>query len=798
MLEGYPSEIRAAAKSLQNLGEIYSKDCGSEYLNQCDAGCLDYNALRGSSSDEAYAKHIEEKDHARVYALSPKTNRNIIALWMKSILPALDGILSERLGKTHNASIVRRGQTELEAEPCILVESPKIPDPYTQESIRNAVSELCCENKHPLIRVEFLKGAFQKLNGGREASSEYTRTEEPHIKFNFNRPCAKPGMGASLGLLRSRRVSATLGGYIEISGETYILTSDHFVSKAQEEDNSEDCPKITSPSRPDLAEMKECLTQTIREVRNKVGLMAAQKYGNQPTEGSEMYNLESLSHEEAQNAVNGIKARFEQVNKGHEEFVLGEVFRRTTEEPRTVMSTLGVTPGVTLSHRMDWAICKVNNRVGENRHKYRSNEDAMADNYIFEEDRVKNPGELCLETCEVTPGARVYYCGQKSGLRRGTVSPAPISTSNRTSLGTTKSQEWAIVAEGGSVQLESVEGDSGAWVIRQYDHKLMGQVVAHATGQILFTPIKTLFEDIQHQLCLSDDVCLPRPVGHSSSNLPVAAPATQLCAIQEEPKVHPYHWLEPKALKAPNLDPHLAIYDSTYSITGSPQSRRLKEIDDESDDKSVTGTSNSERQSLSPVPSLPASPSTTKAELDTREERRLPDSIGPPEGPWKDAKASGAHKQPISEIADNSEGLGQHTPVEYPFIKFLGTKAPKDTFNHNSHFSFNSTLQFTNATRSATWPTVNDKATQTRQGRGTQDSMSIHVHRCLSDPKVSRKRRDLIFGLILINRKPQIFLISPLIDELADSHTLSTKQHYLNIASAQIRHLTTLPYRRAP
>lgn len=744
MLEGYASDIHAAAKSLKNLGEIYSKNCGSEYLNQCDAGCLDYSALRGSSSDKPYAKRIEGKDHARVYALSPKTNRNVITLWMKSILPAIDGILSERLGKTHNASIVRRGQTELEAEPCILVESPKIPDPYTQESIQNAVSELCCENKHPLIPVEFLKGAFQKLNGGREANSEYTRTEEPHIKFNFNRPCSKPGMGASLGLLRSGRVSATLGGYIVISGETYILTSDHFVSKAQEEDNSEDYPKITSPSRPDLVEMSECLKQTIRDIRTKVDLTVTPKYGNQPTEGSEMYSSESSSYEEAQNAIDGVKGRLEQVNKGHENFVLGEVFRRATEEPRVAVSTLGVP----LSHRMDWAICKVNNRVGENRHKYRSNEDAMADNYIFEEDRAKNPGELCLETCEISPGFGVYYCGQKSGLRRGIVSAAPISTSTQTSIGTIKSQEWAIVAEGGSVQLASVEGDSGAWVIRQQDHKLMGQVVAHATGQVLFTPIKTLFEDIRHHLCLSVDVCLPRPVGHCSSSLTVTAPATQLCAIQEEPKVHTYGWLEPEALRDSSLDPHLAVYDSACSVTDSPQSRRLKEIDDERDDDNVTGTSNSERQSLSPVPSLPGSPSTVKAELGAPEERCLSDSVEPPEGPWKDAKVLGAHKGPISEIADDSEGLSQHTPVEDSFVELPETKVPKFASSHNTHSPFNSTFQLTTS-RSATWPTVKDKATQTRQGRGSWSSASINVHTHLLNRKVFLKSGNSILCLII-------------------------------------------------
>ena len=146
-----------------------------------------------------------------------------------------------------------------------------------------------------------------------------------------------------------------------------------------------------------------------------------------------------------------------------------------------------------LKHHMDWSLCELKSEIGENRHKYRSHQAAMADDYIDEINHANQPGEICHETCEADSGIDVYYVGQGSHHRSGVVN-IPILVSIDSSI----THEWAIMSsEGEDIEYPHVAGDSGAWVIRQNWNKLVGQVHSHSTGQVLFTPIDVIFADLQ-------------------------------------------------------------------------------------------------------------------------------------------------------------------------------------------------------------------------------------------------------------------------------------------------------------
>ncbi|KAL9043366.1 MAG: hypothetical protein Q9214_003444 [Letrouitia sp. 1 TL-2023] len=185
---------------------------------------------------------------------------------------------------------------------------------------------------------------------------------------------------------------------------------------------------------------------------------------------------------------------------------------------------------------MDWCLCKSSNENAENRHKYRSMEAARTDQYIGEADHNNLPGELCHDICEAEPGVAVYYVGQGSGRRDGRVNGALTATCNRSLV----SQEWSIVSSDARwLDFEEVKGDSGAWVIRQRDNKLMGQVHGHAGGQVLFTPIKVIFDDMQSQFGVN--VSLP-PSPLAPPLVPLAVQSMPLCGVRDENDPNPYSW----------------------------------------------------------------------------------------------------------------------------------------------------------------------------------------------------------------------------------------------------------------
>jgi len=84
-------------------------------------------------------------------------------------------------------------------------------------------------------------------------------------------------------------------------------------------------------------------------------------------------------------------------------------------------------------------------------------------------------------------------------------------------------------------------GDSGAWIIRDSDNALVGLLWGWINGQLIFTPIKDVFEDIKETFNATE-VGLPKlPTGSDPGVLPgvlpggaAAAQAIQACRVKNQ------------------------------------------------------------------------------------------------------------------------------------------------------------------------------------------------------------------------------------------------------------------------
>ena len=193
-----------------------------------------------------------------------------------------------------------------------------------------------------------------------------------------------------------------------------------------------------------------------------------------------------------------------------------------------------------LSYAMDWALVELETRTAqnaENRHKYQSNEDAGNDQYIEEKDDVYLPGDVCHETCDAESAITVSYVGHRSKRRSGITNLPTL-----VSIDSSATHAWGIQnSDGKLIPYSDVAGDCGAWVIRKEGNKLMGQVLFHSQGRVLFIPVNDIFADLK-EAC-GADVSLPSPPDPGqASSVPSALP---LCSEPGIPPVKSYRFLKP-------------------------------------------------------------------------------------------------------------------------------------------------------------------------------------------------------------------------------------------------------------
>lgn len=563
------SEVEKAMTDLRLLVENFSKRRGGKYLVTSQP-----SKSRALMLDSSSARSNTNPNTARVFPIIPKESRRLVQIWYKSVLPALPQILSPRLGGNYAASLVRRGQSKLAARPCIQIESPCHPGPVAQRIIKDSVSELWKKDNLEPISVLFTEGSVKKLNGeGGEDDDDGGKWQKgwQQLELNYNRPYSKPGMGASVGLLCSKKLSATLGGYVLIGGEKYMLTSEHFVSKSREQVNRDgndpDCVTLTSPSREDLDKIENNLKQTKRDLDGEINSLVPTIYPDGDYAEDAFNDPNDAKLREATRRNEEVRSLLDQVTKPPLEYAVGTVEkfsleRRTEVISRSLANDVGLrNDQLMVKHQMDWALFKTNSQTaqhGENRHKYRSNRDAMDDHYVDESDNAKPPGDVCHETCGAEAGYTVYYVGQRSKRRSGMVHMPTLQC-----IDSSETLAWGLSdPDGYEIPESDVAGDSGAWVIREDGNKLMGQVHSFGQGRVLFTPIDVIFADLK-AICESD-VSLP-PCPPDPGQIPSAIRVAPLCSHPHMPPIRSLRYLK--------LDP----VASTTPLESSPARISLPE-----------------------------------------------------------------------------------------------------------------------------------------------------------------------------------------------------------------------------
>ena len=611
------SKVKEVMAKLQHLMEFFSKRWGGKYLVTSQP-----STSRALMLDTSSAQRSTDSGTLRVFPIIPKEQPRLVHIWFKSILPALPKILSPRLGGDYAASLVRRGHFDIEAEPCIQIESPCLPGLKAQRIIKDSVSEICKKDGHNPISMQFVEGSVQKLKGGENGDDEDNddvESERRHrLEFNYNRPYSKPGMGASIGLLCSKKVNATLGGYILIGGEKYILTSKHFVEGARKSTNRDinelDYETLTSPSRYDLNKIENNLKQTKRDLDSELNSQAGNVYDNGSL-SADPNDLES-GLLDLMDKNDKVRSLLDQVTKLPLDYAVGTVKKMSRESrvekiSRSMANDLGLpNDQLQVSHHMDWALFRTNSQTaqsGENRHKYRSNEDAKDDDYVDESNHVNQPGEICHETCGAESGDTVHYVGQRSKHRAGKVHlPTLVHKDGSETL------NWGFCdEEGRGIDLSDVTGDSGAWVIRKEGNKLMGQVHSYSQSRVLFTPIDVVFADLE--AACESEVSLP-PYSSDPRQVSSAMDAEPLCAVQQTPPARAYRYMLPHVAltstprKALLETRPLSLYTKMTSLSNTKSAHDLRSSSPLCESTSSLPGLTDSPQSSATTPDYPKSP----------------------------------------------------------------------------------------------------------------------------------------------------------------------------------------------
>ncbi|KAL9116363.1 MAG: hypothetical protein Q9187_007113 [Circinaria calcarea] len=601
----------------QILKEIYCK-ANSQYLFRPQ------DHLSGTLTDSRHlsqriaADNQRRRDNAnKTFALRINEDSFAVTTWMQHVLPSLPRILDPRIGKNYTASLVRTGLSEESASPNIRVQSPYTQSDGIRTEIREAVAAVCHGNGRVYIPLRFSTGRMTLLVGASmqcEALADIGQDDEDNEEDfpYFTRFWKNPGMGASIGMRCTRSVSATLGGHVVVDGQLFMLTVQHLIEESRQHVNNhtgstDDLFVLTSPSLSDVDNMRADLEQSEPNKKADIGMECKKQFGDQDI------TLEDVQAAEA--APSNLKALdddYEHINTIREElskndldFDLGSVAFCSKSEPRETCRPRRLWPKELarrrVFHRMDWALCRVDiARQGENRHRYHFEDDPTLVNYWSDGANLLGDGEVCQETCELEPNVRVHYVGRRSGRQRGQVNAVPMLLSHDGN----HTYEWHIIDERELPDKDTVAGDSGAWIIRETDNKLVGLLYGWNDGQLLFTPINDIFADIRANVPATE-VTLPYQHNHpglfATSTAVNAAPQIQLiCEVKEEAR-KPRVWRS-KRSRAKVMEPKPSLIDEDPTHTLSvivPDGHSPS-----TNDRTATPSLETHETPCSPVPSL--------------------------------------------------------------------------------------------------------------------------------------------------------------------------------------------------
>ena len=455
-----------------------------------------------------------------------------VKLWNEFIIPALPRILDEPMKTGYTACLVRRGTTLDRATPVIRIESPHPPGELTKEKILAKIEEAYVTPVQSVkIRVQFCTGSIVHLSGEIEEDEESCGERGNYLfPFVHNTYWKHAGMGASIGLLCTNTEFATLGCYLNVDGENFILTVDHFIQKSYEsldKDREGDLNTLTSPA---IAKVRSIKTY----LENIVSAWTADLDAN----------MEAINHHRLVNSADLKTLEFESVCqlaknielldmllKEHQkkdiEYTIGSLSYRC--EPGSVAplsrshSTMkqdhqffdGIEPGV----RLDWAVFAVksaSSRQGRNQYRQDRVENGRTNLFLDQASIGKGRGEVCHRTCVVEGNEQVRFVGGHNGSLEGQVNGTlqVVRHEDRTTL-----EHHIVMCPDNNRSVTEHEGSSGTMVVKVPDNEILGMIWGcnEGSGQPVFTPIHTIFEDIR-KVTRADNVTLNQDPEHELSS----------------------------------------------------------------------------------------------------------------------------------------------------------------------------------------------------------------------------------------------------------------------------------------
>ena len=462
------------------------------YVNDCPTVSSKHNrstAYSSSFKSGLSASPTHKQVENPVYPIRAEDDKDALETWLQ-LLPKLSNVLGPALGKDYSAALVRQNSPD-GLVPVIRIQSASGQSTATRNRVREQIDKICSLHGRQSLQLQFSRGIPTRLVRQGECPVVDGEANENIIFPHHRRYWHNPGMGASIGL-KDHDVSATLGGYILVDGEIYILTVDHIFDESKTN-------IVMSPSIMDVNELQDVIDQTIRDIVAEI----------ETTNSLTIDCIDGIPLTTIMDLYQDDLKRFQKYQKDlarePSDFKLGTLGNRCGQLVKTACGD----HNQALKHRMDWSIIDVfNNRKG-GVNKHRCPLEYYKEGKWGDHSEELNPlgvDPLCQTTCELKPGMLVQYVGQGSGAQFGHISAAPVLFT----LNGETSSEWAIILEPESQQISmNYFGDSGSWVLRETDNALVGLLWGWVEGHLLFTPIKDVFNDIKSVLN-TGEIRLPR------------------------------------------------------------------------------------------------------------------------------------------------------------------------------------------------------------------------------------------------------------------------------------------------
>jgi hypothetical protein len=475
----------------------------------------------------------QSETRTQIFPMRHTEDAELLKVWHERIIPSLPDLLAKTIGDNYSASLVRKGISEFSGTAVIQIQSHTVPSKTVRALIRNQIVRWV--NKDISLRsnqVQFLKGRLTTLAGERREIHEMKDGPDKSDQGSdddgeaecypfYKRYWRTPGPGASIGLLCTGSIAATVCCYVHVDGRLYILTVEHFITKSYDHllTGTSDRTTVLSPAPADIDDMREKFSQFVTDFKIELDEAMREHFGED--EYPEYVSLSDIGS--LPDHVQEIMAKLDFVRKdlshltgGDGPFTLGSLAYQSTT-PTNSGRPLYSFPEQTFPHHMDWALCSVlPERAGTNRHRYHYDPEERAVDFYTGDTDTFGAGQPFFDTCGVEPNTMVHFVGQATGRQSGEINAALILISHNGIF----SQEWSMVMSANGQDGNDIihRGDSGASILRDSDNKLVGLLWGCTKdGQLVLSPINIVFDDIRQKV--PADVSLPPADRNSTPEL---------------------------------------------------------------------------------------------------------------------------------------------------------------------------------------------------------------------------------------------------------------------------------------